>query len=126
MSNEKLRRIIDSHDKAITETRNTLSRLTRLILMDTDVDAEAFDMLLNRYVKKLNEQRGETNSSVKTNFTSALCSPTLTWKYFERFLKVLNPAKVKVTVDITWRNKQTTSHAVDIEFADHLNDDDDE
>lgn len=117
MSNEKLRQIIDSHDKAIDLTKNTLSRLTRLILMDTDIDAETFDLLLNRYVRQLNEARGETNSSVKTNFTSALCSPTLTWKYFERFLSVLNPVKVKVSVDITWRDKSTTTHSVDVEFA---------
>lgn len=123
MSNEKLRNIIESHDKQIDTTKNVLSRLSRLILMDIDVDAQTFDVMLNRYIRKLAEERGEYNTSIKTNFTSALCSPTLTWKYFERFLKVLDPRKIRVTIDLTWKDGSTTTHSMDVNFVNQDEDD---
>lgn len=116
MSSESLRSIMNSADKRIGETKNVLSRMCRLILSDLDVDAQTFDRKLNHYIHKLSEERGESNSSVKTNFTSALCKPSLSWKYFERFIKVLNPKSVRVIVEIDWHDDSTTIHKVPMSY----------
>lgn len=117
MSNENLKNILNAPDKQMLNTTNFLARLFRVVLYDLDIDSQTFHMLLADYVKKENAQKvaAAEKSSLKTNLVAFFVKPKMTNKTFERFIKMLNPRKVKFTVTFTWLDGSETSHDVGLD-----------
>lgn len=122
MSNDKMRDILDAHDKGVGQTSSPLARLMRTILLETDIDAATFYRLLNMYVKKRKDtgdgMAKTEKSSFKTNLVAALSAPKLQILYFERFLELLNPKKVRFSVTLTWRDDRKQTYHVDLDLVD--------
>lgn len=103
----------------MTMTTNFLARLFRVVLYDLDIDSQTFHMLLADYVKKENAQKlaAAEKSSLKTNLVAFFVKPKMSYKTFERFIKMLNPRKVKFTVSFTWKDGTITSHDVEVDVV---------
>lgn len=117
MSNKVLNDIINSVDKKIDRATDPLSRLLRIVLHDLDIDTQTFGQLLDRFVRReLHHQLAkDEKSSYKTNLVAAISDDTVTYKTFERFVRILNPKKMELSVKFTWKDNSTTSHSVEVD-----------
>lgn len=120
MSNQNLKVIVSSHDKKVDEAHNALARLFRIVLRDLDIDLEQMHTLINRYVKRENAKVADPNlkSSLKTNLIAALSNKHISFKFFEKFAKILDPDSVTFSVTFHWKNGTSSTHSVDMEFVD--------
>lgn len=118
MSNQRLKKIVESKDKDVHLANNALARLFRQILYDLDFDLPTFTRMLDDYVIRENAKRPKTfKSSLKTNLIASLSSAQMSFKYFERFLAILRPKSVTFKVSITWRHNEVTEHEVKMDIV---------
>lgn len=121
MSNKTLQELLASEDKKVNAARNPLARLWRLVLYENNIQHGAFDSAINRYLERLQNHVKQTNKEQhreKGNLVKELSNDALTFKNFIKGMQVLNPAKVKLTIDIQWQRGRTTRHSVDIDLLD--------
>lgn len=125
MSNNNLKNLLNANNKAVNRGNNALSRLMRQILEDLDIDSPTFYDLINDYVKKENKRLGpEAKSSLKTNIIAALSSSRLSFKFFERFINIIGPEEVEITVKFKWATGHETKHSVVMDVV-NINPDED-
>lgn len=117
MASHQINRMLDSHDKEIGKARGILARMFRKILADANIKYWEWDSLMERY---LNNPRNRVpnntkdRSSARGNLNKELYRETMTWKVFDKALRFLSPVRVRFEVHITWENKRTTIHGVDV------------
>lgn len=119
MSSKHLQDILESTDKKIGHATNPLARLWRTILYENNIQHGAFDSAITRYLERLEEKNirsKKEQSREKGNLVKELSGNSLTFKNFVKGLQVLNPKKVRITVDIEWMRGRTTVHHVDLDL----------
>ena len=120
--NDQRRNILTEKDRGVSTARNVLARLFRQILRDLKIDDTRWSKLMVRYL--LDPANGirpnnRSKSYTRGNMNKELRRPSMTWKVFnDKAIPFLNPIKIKFVVELTWANKQTTVHELQINRED--------
>ena len=127
---DELNKILNSSDKGVEESSGVLTRLFRQILADMRIGPLAWDSLMNQYLVDPRNgipDNGKDRSTERGNLNKKLRSRAMTWKGFEKGLRFLSPIKVRFEIHMTWRNRRTTIHGVNVPLVrGPLPDDDDD
>lgn len=119
---ENLNRMLKSTDKNTKEAKSILSRLYRQILTDIGMDTAMWSRLMNRWLDNPANRvtrPGPKRSSEKGNLNKLLSSSIMSIRTFEKGMVFLGPLSFRLEIHITWRNKRTTIHGVDVVLPDN-------
>ncbi len=117
MSEKSRRDILDTDDRGVGSAENPLALLFRTILQQLDVNPFKWSHLLDRYLKDPRNgipQTPKDRSSTRGNINKELRKPKITFSTFIKGLLLLNPVSARFEVHLTWPNKTTTIHGVNI------------
>lgn len=112
--------ILHQEDKGVRTARGVLSRLFRTILFEQGIDGPRWEMLMQRILddpRNPAPRNSKDRSSLKGNLNKALKAPRMTWKTFEKALRLLAPESVRFEVHLKWFNGKTTIHNVTQELG---------
>lgn len=121
MSNKDLQEILSSPDKNLAETTNPLARLFRVVLRDHNVGYDQFNRSITRYLNREHEVASRSKkeqSREKGNLVKELAGSSFTFKNFAKGLRVLNPVSAELSITLTWRRNQTTTHTIVMNIQD--------
>ena len=94
-----------------------LVRLKNRIALAMNIDPSKLKVLVDRYVMK--SFKGRVNQRVhydRVNAYSELTRPEMTIKVFFKFLKILDPRSVKISIEITTRQGDVFNVSEEIRF----------
>ncbi len=95
-----------------------LASLLRQIYHETGINLTKFDILVSRYVDKFTTNTGSrVLSSERGNVKKELLQEAISWNVFIKGLVLLNPIKVKLTLEVTHRNGVITKHEKPFELS---------
>lgn len=117
MASEEITEILTSPDKKVGDAKDALSKLFRIIMADTNLTGYRWDALMTRYLDDPYNhvpKNAKDRSVERGNLNKHLKRPTMTWKVFMKALRFLAPIKIRFEVHLTWANKRTTIHHLDI------------
>lgn len=107
--------ILEQKDKGISKSRGVLSKLFRTILYDIGISGPEWENLMQRV---LDDPRGpaprnsKDRSSLKGNLNKALKGPRMSWKTFQKALRLLAPVSARLEIHLTWQKGVVTVHHV--------------
>lgn len=107
--------IIETPDKGVSAAKGVLAKLFRTILRDLDIRGPEWE---KKITQALDDPAGsmpknsKDRSTLKGNLNKMLKADRLTWKNFQKGLRLLAPKFVKFEVHLTWPNGKTTVHTV--------------
>lgn len=109
-----------------------LARLWRQILFDLRISSLKWHSLIGDYINSLrkkelgnpstqsldeNENRSPTNISLRGTLNKEMAGPSLTYKTFLKGLSILGAIKIKMSIEITWANKNKTTHSLNVNLV---------
>lgn len=90
---------------------SVLASLLRQIYHETNINLTKFDILISRYVDKFTTNTSSrVLSSERGNVKKELLQEAISWNVFIKGIVLMNPIKIKLTVEITHRNGAVTKH----------------
>lgn len=127
---KELRKLLDTPDKRVKEAKNALANLFRRISADLGVGSIKWDQKVMRYLNSPLSRTPKNAKDIgqdKNNLNRALAKDQLTYNNFIKFLMILGPKRIKITISMEWKNEETTVHevAIDNVMAELDNDEDD-
>lgn len=117
MASEEITHILTSPDKGVAKAEDELTKLSRLIMQDTNVTLGRWSSLMDRFLDDPYNhvpQNTKDRSSMRGNLNKEFKRPTMSWKVFLKFLRFLGPVKIRFEVHLVWSNKRTTIHGLNI------------
>ena len=107
--------ILAQEDKGIHAARGVLARLFRTILYERGIDGPRWEVLMQRVLddpRSPAPRNSKDRSSLKGNLNKAFRAPRMTWKTFEKAMRLLSPESMTFEVHLKWFNGETTIHNV--------------
>lgn len=107
--------ILEQKDKGISKARGALAMLFRTILYDLDITGPEWEVLMQRV---LDDPRGpaprnsKDRSSLKGNLNKALKGDRMSWKTFQKALRLLGPNRLRLEAHLEWPKGTTTVHHI--------------
>lgn len=126
---EEVNNLLQTDDKGVSEATGILSRLFRQILLDVGITPMRWQKLMRRYLTDPHNgvpNRGRDRSTHRGNLNRELRKSNMTWNNFKRGLMFLAPVKIRFEVHLTWENRKTTVHGIDLTARTVREDKDDE
>lgn len=117
MYQDQPREILNEPDKGMGRATGVLARLFRLILVENRIDIPRWSRLMDRYLDDPRNgipRNGKDRSSARGNLNKELRRETMTWKVFRKALQFLGPVSIRFEVHLTWANKVTSIHHLDM------------
>mgnify|MGYP003594290000 FL=1 len=114
---KSLTEVVYDSDKQVGNARNALAKLFRTILLERRISHQNVDHYLQRYLNDPNNhisKNSKDRSSERGNLLKQLGKDTITWKIFIKGLKLLRPRHIKIIVEFTGSDGDTTVHSVDL------------
>lgn len=117
-SRNALTTILHTPNRDIHNTNmNPLARLVRVVFADLNIKPNRFHMMLNKYLD--DPMNGfhtpEKRSSERGNIQKELAKPNITWKTVVKLVRVLNPKRIRLSLEFDWHDGKTTRHVVQTE-----------
>lgn len=112
---DNIRRVISADDKREGESKNILTKLFRRILKDRGITPSRWSQLMNRYLNDPANKiplEGKKRSSDRNNLNKELARPNMSLNVFMKGLRLLNPVRARITLDLEWHFGITTQHVV--------------
>lgn len=116
MSRE-LKTLLEDKDKKIPEAKTALSKLWRQILRDHNVGVARWNQLVQEFFRSKYSRTAKNTKDIgqdRNNLSRAIAKDDVSWYNFMRALMILRPVTIKIDITLTWRNKKSTVHTVDI------------
>jgi hypothetical protein len=117
MPSDDITKMLESQDKEVGNARGILARLFRKILADLSVTYYHWDMLMEKYLDNPRNRvpsNTKERSSARGNLNKELRRESMTWKVFDKALRFLGPVRAEFSVKLTWQNKRTSVHSVEV------------
>lgn len=114
---KELKQLLDAPDKRIRQATNALANLRSRICADLGIGSIVWDRKIMRYLNSPLSRTPKNAKDIgqdKNNFNRALAKESLTYNNFIKFLMILGPKKIRITISMEWKNEQVTTHEVDI------------
>jgi hypothetical protein len=101
-------KVIDSGLSGITDTEDTLGRLWRILLYNTNIRPQQWHTQLSKWESKMRTKRTDKDStSLKGNITQQLSKPRLTWGALLTGFSILGYTRLDIKLTL-WRNDKAT------------------
>lgn len=116
MSRE-LKTLLEDKDKKIPEAKTALSKLWRQILRDHNVGVARWNQLVQEFFRSKYSRTAKNTKDIgqdRNNLSRAIAKDDVSWYNFMRALMILRPVTIKIDITLTWRNKKSTVHTVEI------------
>ena len=129
MQNKELNQVLSSKTKRSEEANGTLSKLFRQILSDQNFNMSTWNRNMLRYLKDPRNripQNSRDMSSARGNLSKELLKRSMTWGVFEKAIRFLNPARVRLTLEFEWRTGLKTGYSAIIHEGDKAEQESDE
>lgn len=129
MQNKELNQVLSSKTKRAEEANGTLSKLFRQIMSDLNFNMSIWNRNMLRYLKDPRNripQNSRDMSSARGNLSKELLKPQMTWGVFEKAIRFLNPARVRLTLEFEWRTGLKTEYSAVIHVGDKTEQESDE
>lgn len=99
------------------EARGVLAFLFRAVIHDRNIKMLEWNRKMNNFLddpRNSIPRNGKDRSSARGNLNKELHRTRMTWKVFEKALRFLGPIRVRFEVHLTWANRETSVHHVEI------------
>lgn len=114
MSKDLERLLVDPR-KEIHRAKGTLAKLFRRILWDLDIKPDTMNALMLRHLNdpaNAIPNNGKVRSTERGNIIKDLSKTEMTWRNFEKGLRLLHPIRAKFRVEMEWRDGVRSIHEV--------------
>lgn len=121
-ASKNLSHILSATNKRITEAKNPLARLYRQILSDLNVSSMAMNNMMAKYLADPRNRipnDPKRRSSERGNLMKELSKNSITWKVFEKGIRLLGPEEMTFEVHLKWNAKRITIHGLRIRIHDN-------
>lgn len=119
---EDLNTILQSPSKEVHSARGVLAKVFRGICKDAGITPSVWHKLMQQFLNNpmngIPAEDGKRRSSTRGNLNKAFSKEVMSWKTFMTALSFLSPVKAEFTLKLTWRNKRTTVHEIEVNFND--------
>lgn len=96
-----------------------LSNSYRSILFGLGMDAERYDALMTRYIRRaLSDSSRKDRVDVREGLSEELLKESMTWKTYLKGFKFLGVTDVTITISILRKNGRRTTHSLTFSMAD--------
>lgn len=109
--------ILHDPQKGVNTAEGVLARLFRQILYDLRVSPMRWSANMTRYLDDPRNnipKNSRDRASSRGNLNKALRKPKMTWKVFRQALMFLGPIRARFIVELDWRDRPTTVHALEL------------
>jgi hypothetical protein len=97
--------------------KDVLAKLIRAILWDRNIIPHKWDKLIDAYINDPRNEIGNSHrerSVARGNLNKEISSPTVSWRVFEKFLRIINPSSVQLRVEVVWKDGTRSVNAVNL------------
>lgn len=120
-----LNRLLNLHNKGVTEARDPLARLYRQILWDVGMTMTDLNNLMTRWLdnpRNKIDMDGKSRSTERGNIIQELTRANMTLKVFVKRLRLLPIVRIRLIVEAEWENKNITTHSVVVQLNEEIDD----
>lgn len=103
--------VLSTIDKRVHDSKDVLTRLWRVILIDIRMSPMPFYNLLDKFLEKVNMSAREKMTE-RGNLKKLLFKDNMTMNTFLKALVVISVKSIKITIDLEMENGKKTSHSV--------------
>lgn len=124
-----LKGMLNSYDKWLGKSQSSLTSMFRKALLKLNVTEATWNKLMHNYVNDPTNRIPKCpkyRSSVRGNLSKALLKPSITWDSFIKGIKLLNPVKAKMTLEIEFPGRRIVKTKLDLLTGKELDENDEE
>lgn len=110
------RALLKDEDKKTNESKSLLTTLFRKMLSDLDITPSRWNDLCNKYFRSGFSSVRKNSRDVgnaRNNLSRLVAADNISYNNFIRSIKILRPLKIKLTLELTWRNGLVTKHSAE-------------